>query len=81
VLWLRARTTDGPSPSGPSSTYPYDPDLFAELNVERYELSKAGRTLFNHAESVHDDRFWSLALTVHASETPPTSRPMAQTTG
>ena len=37
---------------------PYDPDLFAELNVERYELSKSGKILFNHSEGTHDDRFW-----------------------
>jgi len=27
---------------------PYDPDLFTELNVERFELSKSGKILFNH---------------------------------
>jgi len=27
---------------------PYDPDLFVELNVERFELSKSGKILFNH---------------------------------
>jgi len=39
---------------------PYDPELFAELNVERYELSKSGKILFNHLEGTHDDRFRSL---------------------
>ena len=27
---------------------PYDPDLFAELNFERYELRKTGKILFKH---------------------------------
>jgi hypothetical protein len=47
---------------------PYDPDLFAELNVERFELGETGRVLFSHPVGTHDDRFWSLALAVYASE-------------
>jgi len=60
---------------------PYDPDLFAELNVERFELSKSGKILFNHPEGTHDDRFWALALSVYAAEMapPPASRPLART--
>jgi hypothetical protein len=38
---------------------PYDKDLFAELNLERYELSKTGKLLFNHPQGTHDDRFYS----------------------
>jgi len=60
---------------------PYDPELFAELNVERFELSKTGKILFNHPEGTHDDRFWALALSVYAAEmTPsPASRPIGKT--
>ena len=59
---------------------PYDPELFAELNVERYELSKSGKILFNHPEGTHDDRFWALALAVYAAEMapPPATRPIAR---
>jgi len=60
---------------------PYDPELFAELNVERFELSMSGKILFNHPEGTHDDRFWALALAVYAAEQapPPPSRPIART--
>jgi len=60
---------------------PYDPDLFAELNVERFELRKTGKILFNHPEGTHDDRFWALALSVYAAEMSPTpaSKPLAKT--
>jgi len=47
---------------------PFDPDLFHELNVERYELSKSGKLLFNHPQGTHDDQFWALALAVYAAE-------------
>ena len=59
---------------------PYDPELFAELNVERFELSKSGKILFNHPEGTHDDRFWALALSVYAAEMAPlpTSKPLAK---
>jgi phage FluMu gp28-like protein len=50
---------------------PYDPDLHRELNVERYELGKTGKLLFNHPEGTHDDRFWALALAVYGAETSP----------
>jgi len=58
---------------------PFDVDLFHELNVERYELAKTGKILFNHPDGTHDDRFWAVALSVYADEQapPPTSRPMA----
>jgi len=60
---------------------PFDADLFHELNVERYELGKTGKILFNHPEGTHDDRFWALALAVYAAEQapPPPSRPIART--
>jgi hypothetical protein len=59
---------------------PFDPELFNELNVERYELSKSGKLLFNHPQRTHDDRFWSLALAVYAAEQEPSplSRPIAR---
>ena len=47
---------------------PFDPDLFHELNVERYELSKTGKLLFNHPQGTHDDRFWALALAAYAAD-------------
>jgi len=60
---------------------PFDPELFNELNVERYELSKSGKLLFNHPQGTHDDRFWAAALAVYAAEQaqPPPSRPIART--
>jgi len=61
---------------------PLDLCLFdeAELNVERYELGKSGKILFNHPEGTHDDRFWALALAIYAAEMAPSpaSRPMAR---
>ena len=58
---------------------PYDPELFAELNVERYELSKTGKIHYNHPEGTHDDRFWALALAVYATEMiHPSSKPVAR---
>jgi len=52
---------------------PYDPDVIAELNLEKFELTKDGNIKFYHDEGTHDDRFWSIALAVYAtreSETP-----------
>jgi len=46
---------------------PYDPDVIAELNVEKYEITKDGNVKFHHDEGTHDDRFWSIALAVYAS--------------
>ena len=47
---------------------PFDADLFHELNVERYELSKSGKLLFNHPEGTLDDVFWALALAVYSAK-------------
>ena len=60
---------------------PFAPDLLHELNLERYELSKSGKLLFNHPQGTHDDRFWSVALAVYAAEQapPPPSRPIGRT--
>ncbi len=46
---------------------PYDSELINELNVEKYELMKTGRTQFSHPDGTHDDRLWALALAVYAS--------------
>jgi len=53
-----------------------DEDLYKELNVERFELAKTGKILFNHPEGTHDDRFWALALAVYAvAQSPPHRNP------
>jgi len=59
---------------------PFDPNLFHELNVERYELGKTGKILYNHPQGTHDDRLWAVALAVYAAEQapPPPSRPIAR---
>ena len=50
---------------------PYDPELIAELNTERYQLTKEGKIRLTHPEGTHDDRFWSLALAAYAAKTTP----------
>jgi len=50
---------------------PYDSDLIAELNIERFELTKDGKIKLNHPENTHDDRFWALALSAYAARTQP----------
>lgn len=64
----------------PQLYIPYDKNLIHELNTERYELAKTGRLHYSHPEGTHDDRFWVLALAVHAAtgDTPPHT-PRAQT--
>ena len=51
----------------------YDPDLIAQVNVERYELMKTGQIQFSHPDGTHDDELWSLALAAYATRTPDTS--------
>ncbi|MEM3891751.1 MAG: hypothetical protein QW282_06320 [Nitrososphaerales archaeon] len=46
---------------------PYDQELIAEMNIEKYELTKDGHIRFSHPEGTHDDRLWALALAVYAS--------------
>lgn len=46
---------------------PYDADLIAEMNVERFELTKEGRYRFSHPEGTHDDLLWALALAVYGA--------------
>ncbi|RJX15213.1 hypothetical protein CW703_07165 [Candidatus Bathyarchaeota archaeon] len=45
---------------------PYDSELIAEINIEKFKLSKDGSIKFYHPEGAHDDRLWSLALAVFA---------------
>ena len=70
-----------PASLRPRLHIPFDADLFHELNVERYELGKTGKILFNHPDGTHDDRFWAVALAVLAAEQapPPPSIPIART--
>jgi phage FluMu gp28-like protein len=49
----------------------YDADLIAEINVERFELSKIGQMMFSHPEGTHDDRLWAVALAVYATKSLP----------
>ena len=58
---------------------PYDKNLYAELNVERYELGKTGKLHFNHPEGTHDDMFWATALAIYAADnTTSTGKPVAK---
>jgi len=50
---------------------PYDRDVINELNIERFEITKAGKVRFNHPEGTHDDRFWAIALAVYAARHKP----------
>jgi phage FluMu gp28-like protein len=51
--------------------FPYELDFLQELNIERYELTKAGQIQFSHPSGTHDDRFWAFALAVFATKTTP----------
>ncbi|MGQ9543694.1 MAG: terminase large subunit domain-containing protein [Candidatus Bathyarchaeia archaeon] len=65
---VKAKTCEGcGEPVSPLLHYPYDPELIAELNVERYEYMKDGRVKFNHPEGTHDDMLWALALACYAT--------------
>ncbi|RLG39879.1 MAG: hypothetical protein DRN78_06155 [Thermoproteota archaeon] len=46
---------------------PRDIDIKAELNIERYELTKTGHIKFSHPEGSHDDVFWAVCLAVYAA--------------
>ena len=50
---------------------PYDPDLIAEINIEKFELTKDGQIKFSHPENTHDDRLWAVALAVYAASQSP----------
>ena len=51
----------------------YDPDLIAQINLERYEVTKTGQIQFSHPDGTHDDELWALALATYATRTPDTS--------
>ena len=53
---------------------PYDSELIAELNLERYELTKDGKIRLSHPQGTHDDRFWALALASYAARTQPSPK-------
>ena len=53
---------------------PYDSELIAELNLERYELTKDGKIKLSHPQGTHDDRFWALALAAYAARTQPSPK-------
>ncbi len=48
-------------------TMPYDSELVAEINSERYEMMKSGQIQFSHPEDSHDDRLWALALACYGT--------------
>ncbi len=50
-------------------TFPFDVDLTAELNVEKFELTKTGQIMFSHPEGTHDDILWAVSLAVYAART------------
>jgi phage FluMu gp28-like protein len=50
---------------------PYELELTSELNIERFELTKAGQVQFSHPYGTHDDRLWAVALAVFAAREPP----------
>jgi phage FluMu gp28-like protein len=51
-------------------SFPFDIDLTGELNVERFELTKAGQIQFSHPDGTHDDILWAVALAVFATRAP-----------
>jgi phage FluMu gp28-like protein len=53
---------------------PYDSELIAELNLERFELTKDGKIRFNHPQGTHDDRFWAIALAAYAARSHPSPK-------
>jgi phage FluMu gp28-like protein len=46
---------------------PYNGDITAELNVERFDLRKDGAIGYSHPNGTHDDVFWAIALAVYAT--------------
>lgn len=50
---------------------PYQLELANELNIERFQLTKAGQIQFSHPDGAHDGRVWGIALTMFATRTRP----------
>jgi len=46
----------------------HDNELIAELNIEKFEVTKEGRIKFSHPAGTHDDRLWAFALAVYAAK-------------
>lgn len=50
---------------------PYQLELANGLNIERFQLTKAGQIQYSHPDGTHDDRLWAVALAVYATREPP----------
>ena len=48
----------------------YQLDVANELNIERFQLTKAGKIQYSHPDGTHDDRTWAVALAVFATRGP-----------
>ena len=46
----------------------HDNELIAELNTEKFEVTKEGRIKFSHPVGTHDDMLWAFALAVYATK-------------
>ena len=46
----------------------HDNDLIAELNIEKFEVTREGRIKFSHPVGTHDDILWAFALAVYATK-------------
>lgn len=45
----------------------YNLDIIANLNIENFELTKTGETIFSHPQGTQDDIFWAICLAVAAT--------------
>ena len=45
----------------------YNLDIIANLNIENFELTKTGETIFSHPQGTHDDIFWAICLACAAT--------------
>lgn len=41
----------------------------AQLNVEKFEITREGRIKFSHPSGIHGDMLWAFALAVYATKT------------
>ena len=62
---------------------PYQLELANELNVERFQLTKAGQIQYSHPDGTHDDRDWAVALAVYSTQGPtvPGFKPITRSFG
>jgi len=60
-----------------SILFPCDEELIPEIHGEKFEPTKDGHIRFSHAEGMHDDRLWALALACYASRSVDSSLPIA----